>query len=269
MLVTFETQTRPGRPNEDFVVAAESAVIVLDGAGPPDGTEQGCTHGVRWFVQRLGLALTRQVIDEDQDLVTALAVAINETAANHADCDLTHPQTPSATVAITRINRDRLHWLVLADSYVVVDATSGLQVHTDDRLAQVTSGRSRDLATLTAGSREYQQRYAELIIGEQTQRNRAGGFWVASATPEAADQALTGSLPLQQVRRFAVLTDGATRLVDRFGLMSWTDCLDLLEHQGPRELIRRVRDAENTDPDGHRWRRRKRHDDATAAFCRP
>ncbi|MGW5688660.1 integrase, partial [Nonomuraea sp. NPDC003754] len=55
------------------------------------------------------------------------------------------------------------------------------------------------------------------------------------------------------------------RLVDRFHLSTWRQCLDLLEHHGPEELIRQVRAAERSDLDAARWKRGKIFDDATAA----
>jgi len=36
---------------------------------------------------------------------------------------------------------------------------------------------------------------------------------------------------------------------------------------GPAELIRRVRRAERSDPDGKRWPRGKPSDDASAVYC--
>jgi len=97
------------------------------------------------------------------------------------------------------------------------------------------------------------------------QRNQAGGFWVASTKPEAALQAVQLTVPAEQLRRAAVLTDGACRLVERFHLLDWIDLIKMLDTEGPAELIRRVRAAENTiDPaPGSRG---KPHDDATAVL---
>ncbi|WP_344452242.1 hypothetical protein [Actinocorallia aurantiaca] len=49
-------------------------------------------------------------------------------------------------------------------------------------------------------------------------RNHPGGFWVASTKPAAAREVLTGTVPLEEVASVSVMTDGATRLVDLFGL---------------------------------------------------
>ena len=64
-----------------------------------------------------------------------------------------------------------------------------------------------------------------------------------------------------------MLSDGATRLVDRFSLLDWTDFLGIPAEQGPEAIIAQVRAAEASDPDGQRWPRGQRHDDASAAFC--
>jgi hypothetical protein len=65
-----------------------------------------------------------------------------------------------------------------------------------------------------------------------------------------------------------VRSDGATGLVDRFGLLDWSSFLDVLAEQGPEAIIAQVRAAEHSDPEGQRWPRGKRHDDASVAFCR-
>jgi hypothetical protein len=99
-------------------------------------------------------------------------------------------------------------------------------------------------------------------------RNVDGGFWVASVDPLAAEQALTGTVPADRVCAAAILSDGASRLVDRFGLATWRQALDLLDQDGPEELIRRAREAERGDPNGSHRPRGKTFDDATAAYCR-
>ncbi|MCW2881921.1 MAG: hypothetical protein JWQ95_6021 [Sphaerisporangium sp.] len=73
-------------------------------------------------------------------------------------------------------------------------------------------------------------------------------------------------MPAGHVRAAALLSDGASRLVDQFGLATWQQALDILEGSGPAELIRRVRHAEQSDLDSTRWPRGKTFDDATAVY---
>jgi hypothetical protein len=63
-----------------------------------------------------------------------------------------------------------------------------------------------------------------------------------------------------------LLSDGASRLVDVFGLATWEELLTLLDESGPGELVRRVRAAEAADPQGRRRPRTKSSDDATAIY---
>ncbi|WAL73719.1 hypothetical protein OU787_20700 [Kitasatospora sp. YST-16] len=64
MQISFATAPgHPDRPNEDLVLAGPDTVLVLDGAGLPDGTATGCAHGVPWFVRTLGAELLHRTPD--------------------------------------------------------------------------------------------------------------------------------------------------------------------------------------------------------------
>jgi hypothetical protein len=97
-------------------------------------------------------------------------------------------------------------------------------------------------------------------------RNRPDGFWVASTDPDAAEQAITADMPASDVHALALLSDGASRIADRFALTDWAGITRVLADSGPAELLERNRAAERDDPDGSRWPRGKIHDDATAAY---
>ncbi|MFV2176317.1 hypothetical protein [Actinomadura sp. LOL_011] len=85
--------------------------------------------------------------------------------------------------------------------------------------------------------------------------------------PAGAEDAVTGTVPLRDVRHALLLTDGATRLADRFGVTDWADLARLAVESGPAALVERTREVERTDPRAVRWPRGKPHDDATAAVC--
>ena len=271
MHVAFATQPAPGSTvNEDAIAATDRVVVLLDGASIPQGLEIGCRHGTAWYVARLGTELLEQLTDQpDQLLTDALASAIQAVASLHADtCQLDHPGGPSAAVALLREADQTVDYLVLADTTILLDEPAGIQVISDDRLAQVAVTEHSAMHREATGSLTHQRRYAELVTELRRHRNQAEGYWVASSTPDAAYHALAGSVPRPEVRRAALLSDGATRLVDRFGIMAWPHLLDLLDREGPCALIMQTREAESADPEGRRWPRSKRHDDASAILCR-
>jgi hypothetical protein len=271
MHVAFATQPAPGSTvNEDAIAATDRVVVLLDGASIPQGLEIDCRHGTAWYVAQLGTELLEQLTDQpDQLLTDALASAIQAVASLHADtCQLDHPGGPSAAVALLREADQTVDYLVLADTTILLDEPAGIQVISDDRLAQVAVTEHSAMHREATGSLTHQRRYAELVTELRRHRNQAEGYWVASSNPDAAYHALTGSIRRLDVRRAALLTDGATRLVDRFQIMAWPHLLDLLDREGPYALIKQTREAESTDPEGRRWPRSKRHDDASAILCR-
>ena len=72
--------------------------------------------------------------------------------------------------------------------------------------------------------------------------------------------------PSRSLYRAALLSDGASRLIDPFQLATWEELLALLDENDPDELLRQARAAEAVDPEGRQWPRTKRSDDATAVY---
>ena len=251
----------PGRPNEDFVGAVPGAVVLLDGAGIPD-TEDICHHGVAWHSHTLGASLlARLATDGVTDLVAVLADSIDHVAGLHRhSCDIADPSSPQSTVAIIRFAEDRADFLVLADSYVVLDAAdSEPQVVTDPRELAVRGECTAPLRGLIAGTPDYENVLPGVIDALRARRNQPSGYWIAKDDPEAALQAVTGSRPLDGLIGAALLSNGASRIVDPYRLAEWPAAVELLRTSGPVEVIRRVRDAEAERSD--------QPDDATAAYA--
>ncbi|MGN5380175.1 protein phosphatase 2C domain-containing protein [Streptomyces lasalocidi] len=249
----------PNRPNEDFAGVGLPAsgqggcVIVLDGVTPPKG-ETGCLHSVPWFTARLGGALTELTVSgRDLTLPEILSRAIARTAGAHADtCDLSHPRTPQATVALARWSAESVEYLVLSDAALLLKAADGTVVPVlDDRLARLPR---TALAT-------------EALV-DANLRNKEGGFFTAAADPAVSARAVTGTAPRAGVRALAALTDGATRWTETFHEGDWTALFDLVAKEGARSLADRVRELETADSEERTFlRRSKTHDDATVVYA--
>ncbi|MEV5506074.1 hypothetical protein [Streptomyces orinoci] len=249
----IELATRPGdpgRPNEDFVSAVlpamglGGALVLLDGVTPPPSGETGCTHDVPWYAARLGGALLEGAVSRrDLTLAECLGAAISRTAEAHGDlCDLGHRRTPQATVVVARWDEERVEYLVLSDSVLLVEGVGGEVTPVLDERIAVLAGRGA-------------------VTDEH--RNAEGGFFTAAADPSVVRRAVTGSLPRDSVRALAALSDGAARWVEVFREGGWADCAALLAKGGPGMLIDRVRELELTAPVGCG----KRHDDASAVYA--
>lgn len=263
----------PDRPNEDWVTATPTTAIVLDGVTPPATSGHGCHHSVPWFVRSLGTWFLALLETGDGDMASALGDAIDQVADLHSDtCDLGHPGTPAATVGAIRQRGDSLEWLVLADTTVVIDTTTNVRVISDSRVDQaVPEARARVLQQ-RIGSAGQRAAMAHMTREQLKRRNVPGGYWVAAASRQAASEAITGSIAMDQVKRVALFSDGAASLFPRHpeaGDGDWRSSLDGLERDGIEEsLYWGVRRWENRDPEGVRHPRYKKSDDATVALAR-
>lgn len=248
--------------NEDGLIICGDMVAVLDGTTAR--TETGCIHGTTWYVGRLAQSLGANSERTPRD---ALSVAIGETASQHREtCDLGHVGTPAAAVAIVQLRGPTLRYLLLGDITLVVDTMSKLKIVTDDRVASTARPERAEADAFASGSAEKDRALVRMKRAELASRNTPGGFWVAAADPKIVSHALVDEIPLTQVNRAALLTDGAARAIEPLRLLDWMSLITLLTVSGPDELIRQVRDAEDTDPVGVKWPRNKVHDDATVAF---
>lgn len=257
------------KPNEDFLSVSPRVALVLDGLTSPPELGSGCIHGTPWFVGQLGTHLLREATCRpDVPLTDCVAEAIARVADLHHDtCDLTHLGTPSCSVALVREGTHTVDHLSIFDSVILLDGHGGLNVFSDLRVKDYAQQEHKETTQYRIGTSEHQQAVSRLVAAQRPHRNVPTGYWVAAANPAAAHNAVTGSVPRSEVARAAILSDGASCLVEDYELTDWPGLLALLETQGPDEVISRVRQAEATDPSGERWPRYKASDDSTAVFC--
>ena len=259
--------TLPGsaeKPNEDFACANPTTAVVVDGLTAR--TDTGCNHGTAWFAEHLAQGVLRFGRSNPAE---ALRSAIASTASLHADtCDLSDPATPCAAVAIVQIGDDgRLRHLVLGDVSIALAGHDGTRVVSDGRVDGTARAQRAEATRLPHGSDAKSDALTRMKRVEIEARNRPGGYWVAGADATAVDHAVTGEVPMTDVHRVALLSDGAARAVDLFRLTDWPGVIELLSESGPQALVARVRAAERSDEVATRWPRNKISDDATALYC--
>jgi len=260
-LVAAEPGT-PGHDNEDVAVFGQGMFVVADGLTAR--TDTGCSHGVAWFANELSTAV---LTHSDLGPRGALAAAIRDTAALHCDtCDLQHPATPCAAVAIVHITEQFVRYLVLGDVTVVIDVGRAMAI-SDPRITRTARAERHAADALPADAPGKAEALLRMKRAELADRNTDAGYWIAGADPTVVDHAVSGEVPRSAVQRVAILTDGAARVVETFKLYDWAGVLDALATSGPVELIALVRDTERADPDTTKWPRNKVSDDAAVIYC--
>jgi hypothetical protein len=238
-------QGSPERLNEDFVAAAPGAVVVLDGCGLPLGTDLGCVHGTAWYSRSLGTRLLARILDG------------------------LGPQAGQPVAPPEGAHRPARRPLVARLAGAIADVAAAHRATCD--LTVPTTPAATVLALRVRGDVvDYLVLADSTILLERaggTVEEITGGPYYAASDPNVADAAITGTVPMGELRRVLMLTDGATRLADTFAATGWDGLARLAAEHGPAAVIARTRDAERTDPQGRRWPRHKIHDDATLAVC--
>jgi hypothetical protein len=134
------------------------------------------------------------------------------------DLDLSPGDSPSSTVTIVRKRDDVIEIVVLGDDFVVLPDT----VMTDSRIGSVAPQLRSAYRTQLAAGLGYDTAHRSLLAKLQDEqrrtRNRPGGYWIAEATEEAADQAVVVQRPRAATPWAILATDGAYHTMRHLGL---------------------------------------------------
>ncbi|MGH3493198.1 MAG: hypothetical protein ACRDQ1_08165 [Sciscionella sp.] len=263
--------TRPGspdKPTEDFVAACPGVALILDGLSSPPDLGTGCVHGTPWYVAQLGTRLLAGAATRPAESLEQITADVIEAVAalHRGTCDLAHPGTPSSSIALLRQGAEQIDYLSVFDSVIVLATACGPRIVTDLRVDSYAQDEHKATTQYAIGTEEHRLAVSRLVAAQRPFRNQPHGYWVAGAVAETARHAVTGSVPRDEVSSAAILSDGASCLVDRFGAGDWARLLDRLGTSGPDIVLDQVRAVEESDPLGERWPRYKRSDDATVVF---
>jgi hypothetical protein len=217
----------PGWPNEDFAAIAPGAAVLLDGATTfPIGRDTGCQHGVAWYARTLGTTLLAEITAEP-------AV----------------PLTQALAGAIADVRARHVRTCDLTDPATPAATVTALR-HSPDSIEYLA------LSDSTVAIDYAHQDPVTITSTHQP----------AKAGPTVASGATAGTIPATGLRGVALLSDGATRICDRYALLSWPGALKVIWDDGPDALISQIRAAEDSDRDHTRWPRNKSSDDATIVY---
>jgi hypothetical protein len=248
------------------VIFAPGTVIVLDGAsafGPAAVSPAA-------YADRLGAELASAIAASvDAPLPGILATAISATANA---LDLRDDHGPSSTVTIARVSGTDADLLVLGDSYIAYRSADTTAVLTDDRIDRLNLPQARRYRERLAAGSGYDAAHSatlrELQTSQRARRNAPGGYWIASADPEAAAHVITRTVPVALLEWMVLATDGVVGTAEHLGLDDW-EAIARSDQAGLSALLQRCHEWEaNTDPTGHQLPRAKRHDDKAIATVR-
>lgn len=264
------------RVNEDALGAGKSIAFVLDGVTaladtpvmPGKSDAAWASHAAR------DLLIAHEATGDLRTLVGDVARAM--TARFEAE-RLRAPERwelPWTTLSLIRVADGRLEAAYLGDSRVLIE-TADDQVHNIGANPSRSAFETRLAAKMLAARRDeklgVESIRATVLPDLRKAResvNRADGYWLLGPDAAVGAHVAVASIALDGPATVLLATDGFYALVEDYKRYGDRELIATAQALGLAILGRELRHIEEDDPDGARYPRMKKSDDATALLVR-
>ncbi len=265
----------PNRENEDALGSAGSIAFVLDGVtGLADAPLMPGKSDAAWVAHTARDLLLQHGGDAAGDLRKLIGAVAKEITARFETERLRAPQArwelPWTTLSLIGVEGGRLHIAYVGDSRVLIE-TADDEVHNFGTNPSRTAFESRLAAKMLAGSKgkalgidSIRATVLDDLRRARDTVNTAEGFWLMGADPAVADHATVTSIVLDGPATVLLTTDGFYALSEDYKHYGDRELIATAQTLGLSVLARELRHIEDDDPDGARYPRMKKSDDATA-----
>lgn len=125
-------------------------------------------------------------------------------------------ESPSCTITCLRAQNGRLEYYVLGDSLLLIETPDRVLRFCDPAVEKLDALVIRRMQQLSMEKMEpfleMRPYVSELLLKHRRMKNTPEGYWICDLSAEGLPHALQGSLPLDQVRRTALMSDGMMQL---------------------------------------------------------
>lgn len=221
--------------NEDVWAAGDDYAFVLDGAsGLGSHNRMAPMSDACWLVRSLKNWLLLH-LHEDRSLEDIIRDGLKQLSQEYGEC--TGLESPSCTISCIRIRKGRLEYYVLGDSLLLIETEDRLYSFCDEaveKLDGLVIARMQELSMEKMKPFLEMRPYVkDMLQKHRLMKNTPEGYWICDLSGAGLCHALQGSLPLNEVRRTALMSDGMMQLRE-FRRLDNTDFLDLLYRRQSR-----------------------------------
>lgn len=263
------------RVNEDAFGAAGSIAFVLDGVTslcetplmPGKSDAAWASHTARDLLLAHGATRGGDL----RGLVTSVAEGITaKFEAERARPPRERYELPWTTLSLIGLEAGRLNLAYVGDSRVLVE-TDDDEVHNFGTNPSRSAFETR-LAQKMIAARRGQGLSPQAVLPElRAARNTVNtntGYWLLGADAAVGAKATVTSLALSGPATVLLATDGFYALVEDYQRYGDRELIATAQTIGLSALMRELRHIEDEDPNGERFPRMKKSDDATALLVR-
>lgn len=275
----LDSLTLPGdhtKPNDDAFAHRSTAAVVMDGAtglGEPllhrESDAAWVAHfGCERLVSRMATA---------EDAQDALRAALADTEAEFARLRRRAPkekyEIPCASMMFVTLSREKMRALWFGDCVALVRRADEQVEIVGDALVKRAKERQRVAwlaASFGASAADASVRdiFLPALRRARNHVNTDAGGWLFGPDVRAAGHAAHAEVDVREGTVVLLASDGFLALASDYECYTMNSLLDAAQARGLAELGRELRAVEEADPQGKRFPRFKKSDDATALLLR-
>ena len=265
------------RDNDDAMGATSTIAFVLDGvtslADPPLMAGRSDAAWVAHLARDLLLKHPPDVASDIPGFIRRVARDITaQFEAERTRSPAARYELPWTTLSLIAVEARRLHIAFVGDSRVLVEAADD-SVHNygispsrgaaETRLAQkmISAGKGMGVDAIRQTVIQDLQRSREMV-------NTVEGFWLLGADERIGDHLRMATLELSGPATVLLATDGFYAITEDYKHYGDRELIATSQVVGLQTLARELRHIEDNDPEGRRYPRMKKSDDATALLVR-
>ena len=257
--------------NEDTFFVGEDFGFVLDGAtGLLKENISPKPSDAQWFVLKISEILQKTIL-MDLSLNEIVANAIKQADQEYMSFEGAQniKSKPSSGIALYRKRNETLEYFLLGDVSLLVELKDGtIKEFLMQELPKLDGENIQKMAQI-AKEKGIHVIDARPLINDDLLRvrlsqNTPHGYYILGDNPEAAKHALSGSIPLHQVKSITALSDGYSQTYDTFDLFKEPkQLIEKLETTTPEEIYEQLWQLQEQDYYCDEHPRFKIRDDAT------
>lgn len=262
------------RVNEDALGATHSIAFVLDGVTALSDTPLMPGKSDAAWASHAARDLFLQHGDRGSEL-RALVTTVAQGITDRFNVEKLRPvgeryELPWTTMSLIGVEPGQLNLAYVGDSRILVE-TSDDEVHNFGVNPSRTAFETK-LAAKMIAERKGQPLGPAVVLPElrrgRNTVNTPQGFWLLGADPAVGAHATVTSLALSGPATVLLATDGFYALVEDYKRYGDRELIATAQTIGLATLARELRHVEDDDPNGERYPRMKKSDDATALLVR-
>jgi len=269
----------PDRENDDAMGATTSIAFVLDGVTSlVDSPLTPSRSDAAWIAHLARDLLLKPGAGDATDLrglLTNVARQLGEAFESQRNrAPAARHELPYTTISIIGVEPGKLHIGFVGDSRILIE-TADDEVHNfginPSRTAHETNLARKMIAARKEQKIGHEAMRATVMPELRRSReivNTPEGFWLLGIDPEVGRHATVTSVALSGPATVLLATDGFYALTEDYERYGDRELIATAQTIGLQTLARELRHIEDADPDGARYPRMKKSDDATALLVR-